>query len=119
MSTALFRKLHEPAALGAPGALIVSVDGERVSAEPGDSVASVLIRVNPPLSRTTPVHGSPRAPFCMMGVCFDCLAIVDGVPSTQTCLVQVRNGMYVERQQGRREVPRVASDAGFDGERRL
>jgi hypothetical protein len=42
----------------------------------------------------------------MMGVCFDCLAIVDGASSTQTCLVPVAEGMCVERQLGR---PKVAS----------
>ncbi|MBK1710972.1 2Fe-2S iron-sulfur cluster-binding protein [Marichromatium gracile] len=48
--------------------------------------------------------GTPRAPFCMMGVCFDCLAVIDGVPSTQSCLVTVQEGMQVERQYGRRSV---------------
>ena len=40
----------------------------------------------------------------MMGVCFDCLAVVDGVASTQTCLVTVREGMQVQRQFGKRSV---------------
>ena len=40
----------------------------------------------------------------MMGVCFDCLAVVDGVQSTQTCLTTVSDGMRIERQTGRREV---------------
>ena len=64
----------------------------------------MLLRQESPASRTTPVHESPRAPFCMMGVCFDCLAVVDGVASTQTCLVTVREGMQVQRQFGKRSV---------------
>ena len=100
--TSLFRKLHEPGKTTLPTHL--TVDGQPVGAEPGDSVASVLLRMAPPLSRHSPVHGSPRAPYCMMGVCFECLAIVDGVASTQTCLVQVQEGMCVERQRGRRVV---------------
>ena len=43
--------------------------------------------------RTTPVSGAPRAPYCMMGVCFDCLVTIDGVGSRQGCLVPVREGM--------------------------
>jgi len=35
----------------------------------------------------------------MMGVCFDCLAVVDDKPSTQTCLTIVSEGMRVERQE--------------------
>ncbi|MBB1624357.1 (2Fe-2S)-binding protein [Achromobacter sp. UMC71] len=96
----MFRKLPES---GAP-ALMLTIDGEAVTATPGETVAAVLLRQPRPASRTTPVHESPRAPFCMMGVCFDCLAIVDGVASTQTCLVTVREGMQVQRQFGKRSV---------------
>ena len=84
--------------------LTLTVDGQSVTAQPGESVAAVLLRQPTPASRSTPVHGSPRAPFCMMGVCFDCLAIVDGAASTQSCLVTVREGMHVERQFGRRSL---------------
>ena len=93
----MFRKLNES---GGP-VLTLTIDGQAVSAEPGESVAAVLLRQPTAASRSTPVHGSPRAPYCMMGVCFDCLAIVDGAASTQSCLVTVREGMRVERQFGR------------------
>jgi hypothetical protein len=106
MSASLFRKLPDPGAQP----LTLYVDGQAVAAEHGESVAAVLLRLDPPLSRTTPVKESPRAPYCMMGVCFECLAIVDGVASTQTCLVQARPGMRVERQHGRRQVTLSADD---------
>lgn len=106
MSASLFRKLPDPGAQP----LTLYVDGHAVAAEVGDTVAAVLLRLDPPLSRTTPVNESPRAPYCMMGVCFECLAIVDGVASTQTCLVQAQPGMRVERQHGRRQV--VLGDDG-------
>jgi hypothetical protein len=50
--------------------------------------------------RTTPVSGAPRQPYCMMGVCFECLATVDGRPNRQLCLETVREGMVVETQLG-------------------
>ena len=56
--------------------------------------------------RTTPVSGAPRAPYCLMGVCFDCLVTIDGVGSRQGCLVPVREGMAVETQHGKREAGR-------------
>ncbi len=96
----MFRKLHEPGAQ----ALTVYIDGRPAVAEPGETVAAVLLRQDTAASRTTPVQESPRAPYCMMGVCFDCLAIVDGIASTQTCLVTVRDGMRVQRQFGKRSV---------------
>lgn len=82
----------------------VYVDGVPVDAEAGETVAGLLLRQDSPVSRTTAVLENARAPYCMMGVCFDCLAIVDGVPSTQSCLVAVRDGMRIERQHGRREL---------------
>lgn len=86
--------------------LTVYVDGVAVVAEANDSVAAVLLRQTPVWSRTTPVSDTRRAPYCMMGVCFDCLATIDGVSSIQTCLTPVRDGMRIDRQRGR---PGVAS----------
>jgi D-hydroxyproline dehydrogenase subunit gamma len=94
---AMFRKLHDPVVT----AVTVYVDGAPVAAEANESIAAVLLRQQPTWSRTTPVSDTRRAPYCMMGVCFDCLATVDGAPSIQTCLAQVRHGMRIDRQRGR------------------
>ena len=96
----MFRKLHEPAGQ----AVTITIDGVPVAAEEGESVAAVLLRQQLLWSRTTPISQSRRAPYCMMGVCFDCLAQVDGEASVQTCLRQVRDGMRIERQSGKRSV---------------
>jgi D-hydroxyproline dehydrogenase subunit gamma len=96
----MFRKLHE---LG-PEAVTVFIDGRSVAAEPGESVAAVLLRQAEGWSRTTSVSESPRAPFCMMGVCFECLIEVDGEGSVQGCLRRVRDGMSIARQQGPRRL---------------
>ena len=96
----MFRKLHEPDT----GLLTLEIDGISVTAEPGESVAAVLLRQTESWSRLTPISHSKRAPYCMMGVCFDCLAEVDGVASVQTCLTPVRNGMKVARQTGKRSI---------------
>jgi D-hydroxyproline dehydrogenase subunit gamma len=95
----MFRKLHDPGA----DAVTITIDGVAVTAEIGETVAAVLLRQTEAWNRTTPVSGSRRAPHCLMGVCFDCLAEVDGVASVQTCLTPVKPGMRVVRQLGRRE----------------
>jgi|SRR5579859_4164882 len=94
----MFRKLHEPGG----DAVTIYIDGAAVAAETGESVAAVLLRQPEAWVRTTPVSDSPRAPYCLMGVCFECLAEVDGVGSVQTCLTPVKPGMRVVRQLGRR-----------------
>jgi len=96
----MFRKLHEPEA----GVLVIEIDGVPAVAEPGESVAAVLLRQKEVWSRLTPVTQSKRGPYCMMGVCFDCVAEVDGVQSVQTCLTSVRHGMRVARQIGKRRI---------------
>lgn len=96
----MFRKLHD---LGA-AALTVYIDGVPVRGEPGETVAAVLLRQEKCWSRVTPVTESKRAPYCMMGVCFDCLAEVDGVASVQTCLITVQDGMRIARRRGKRSL---------------
>ena len=90
----MFRKLHNSAGR----TIAIEVDGVAVTAEEGESVAAVLLRQNEPWTRLAPVSRTKRAPYCMMGVCFECLAEVDGVLSVQTCLEPVRDGMKVKLQ---------------------
>ena len=61
--------------------------------------------------RSSPVSGVPRAPYCMMGVCFECLVEIDGVPSRQSCLATVRDGMRVKSQDGLRGFDSAQVDA--------
>ena len=90
---------------GIPPDMTVVVNGVETPAWNGETVGSVLLRI-PGAGRTSPVSGRPRLPFCQMGVCFECLAIVDGIASTQGCLVQVRHGMRIESQRGPRDIVR-------------
>lgn len=80
-------------------AVTITVDGRPVRAHVGESVAAALIADVGPRTRSTPA-GEPRGVFCGMGVCFDCLAVIDGVPNTRTCTTWVREGLDVRRQAG-------------------
>jgi D-hydroxyproline dehydrogenase subunit gamma len=84
------------------GNLTVYFDGRAIAARAGDSVAAALLAGGIAVTRQTPVTGASRGPYCMMGACFDCLAVVDGRPSVQTCMTPVRDGMRIERQDGAR-----------------
>jgi predicted molibdopterin-dependent oxidoreductase YjgC len=72
----------------------IEVDGRRVPAESGQTVAAVLIAVGVSVFRHTP-GGAPRSVFCGMGVCFDCLITVDGLADQRACITPVRPGMRV------------------------
>jgi predicted molibdopterin-dependent oxidoreductase YjgC len=76
------------------------IDDRPASIPAGLSVAAAVLWTGGLVTRHTAVSGSPRAPFCMMGVCFDCLMEIDGEANQQACMVTVRDGMRVSRQQG-------------------
>jgi D-hydroxyproline dehydrogenase subunit gamma len=96
----MFRRLPEA---DAGDAVAVTFDGRPLAARRGDTVAAALLAAGVLANRETPVSGAPRAPWCMMGVCFDCLVTVDGTASRQACMVPVADGMRIETQRGRRE----------------
>ena len=81
-----------------------SFDGREFVARAGDSVAMALLAADETSLRETPVSGAPRSPYCMMGVCFDCLVEIDGIGNRQACLTLVADGMQVRRQRGARDV---------------
>ena len=84
----------------------VFIDGRSVAAREGDTVSAALLASGLDVRRATAVSGAPRLPYCMMGVCFDCLVTVDGVGNRQGCLVPVSPGMKIEVQKGKREIGR-------------
>ncbi|HTI82578.1 MAG TPA: (2Fe-2S)-binding protein [Acetobacteraceae bacterium] len=79
-------------------------EGRTIIARPGDTVAAALLAAGEITLRVTAVSGSPRAPYCMMGVCFECLMEIDGAGNRQACLTPVVEGMQVRRQSGARGV---------------
>lgn len=88
------------------GSVVISVDGAKVTARAGDTVAAALLAAGLTSTRTTPVSGAPRAPYCMMGVCFECLVTINDVGNRQGCLVAVSDGMRIDTQKGKREAGR-------------
>ena len=60
----------------------------------GENLAGALLVAGVMPFRHTPVSGAPRGPFCMMGACYDCLVLIDGM-TLQACMLQVAEGMTV------------------------
>ena len=95
----MFRRLPEAAG----ETIAFTIDGRRAQAFAGDTVAAAMLAAGAAHCRTTPVSGASRAPYCMMGVCFDCLVTIDGTANRQACMTPVREGMRVASQRGKRE----------------
>lgn len=83
----------------------VSLDGQPVILPADASLAAGLIAAGVTRFRNTGVSGAPRAPYCMMGVCYECLVEIDDMPSQQACLTRPSEGMRI-RTMG--ELPGVA-----------
>ena len=96
----MFQRLPEARDPAARASLQFILDGSPAQGWAGDTVAAALLALGRDTCRQTAVSGSPRGPYCMMGVCFDCLVVIDGVGNRQGCLVPIREGMSVETQKG-------------------
>ncbi len=82
------------------GEITLWFEGRKLNARAQDTVATALLSHGIHTTRVTAKSGVARGPYCMMGACFECIAIVDGRAGVQTCLTLVRDGMRVERQDG-------------------
>ena len=82
---------------GGPAGPAIAFEGRSLVAHPGQSLAAVLTAAGIRDFRET-ASGGRRGLFCGMGVCQDCLLVVDGVPNQRACMVKVTRPMEVARQ---------------------
>ncbi|KRC71636.1 Hydrogen cyanide synthase subunit HcnA [compost metagenome] len=100
----MFKRLDEAQRQAADAPVRVTVNGAELQCRQGDSVAAALFAGGVQACRDTAVNEVPRGPYCMMGVCYDCLVTIDGQANQQGCMTAVREGMKIERQLGARKV---------------
>ena len=98
----MFRGCLRPA----PRPSRLTIDGKRVDARAGDTVAAAMLAAGIDHCRTTPVTRRAARALLPDGRVLRCLVTIDGVGNRQGCLVPVREGMRVETQHGKREVGR-------------
>ena len=70
----------------------VSIDGRRVTCREGETIAAALIGAGEIAWRSTRRTGARRGVFCGIGVCFDCLVMVNGDGPLRACLVVAQPG---------------------------
>ncbi|WP_297438577.1 FAD-dependent oxidoreductase [Thermococcus sp.] len=88
-------------------------EGQPVEAYDGETIAMALhaagIRV---LSHSSEKH-RPRGLFCAIGKCSSCLVKVNGIPNVRSCITLVEDGMRVEMQRGKEELPKTAKSPAW------
>ncbi len=92
--------MFKPVLAGHGPTVTIFVEGNALVVPEGTSVAAAVLRYSIPYARTTAIRHEQRGPFCLMGVCYECLMEIDGVPNQRACLVPVKQDMRVRRQQG-------------------
>ncbi len=100
----MFNRLPEALQALSQRPVVVTINGEAVRCREGDSVAAAMLAAGYSDCRDTPVKAVARGPFCLMGICYDCLVTINGQPNQQSCMTPVRAGMTIERQHGARGV---------------
>jgi D-hydroxyproline dehydrogenase subunit gamma len=95
----MFKRLEENAA----SEVTITFDGKDLPAHEGENLAAALLSAGLRSTRATAVSGEERAPFCMMGTCYDCIVEIDG-ETVQACMTTVEDGLQIQR------VARVGDD---------
>lgn len=86
----------------APKRVTITFEGEPLEVRVGETVLASVMAAGAGHNRTSPISGAQRAGYCQMGVCFECLMEIDGIPNQQACAIQVKSGMVVNRQYGKK-----------------
>lgn len=86
------RLVRRAAALGAT--VTITIDGRRVEARAGESLLLAVLAHAPRL-RLHEVTGRPRAGFCLMGACQDCIVLAEDGSRLRACTTPVGQGMAV------------------------
>lgn len=66
-----------------PSELKLRVNGATVLVPEGATVAVAMTMAGEPCR--TSITGQPRGPLCGMGICFECRAVVNGIPHSRSC----------------------------------
>ena len=66
----------------------------------GQSVGAALLANGVRILRKTRFNEKDRGVFCGIGVCFDCLVVIDGLANQRACITEIKSGMKVQTQVG-------------------
>jgi predicted molibdopterin-dependent oxidoreductase YjgC len=81
-----------------------SFEGQPIRAYAGETIGAALLAAGLVTFRTTRMKQKPRGIFCGIGICFDCLIVVDGRLNQRACVTPARPAMAVHVQHGSGEV---------------
>ena len=78
----------------------IDVDGEKITAYKGETVAAALTATDKRIFNHT-VEGKVQGLYCGIGLCWNCLMEIDGVANTRACQTIASPGCRVRTQKGK------------------
>jgi hypothetical protein len=76
-------------------AVTIVVDGAQITGVLGQTLAGVMLSADVVAWRRTSFGDRPRGVFCGIGVCFDCVAVVNGLADVRVCQRRAHDGDVV------------------------
>ena len=74
--------------------ITIFVDDKAVTAHEGDLIATILLN-NGIVAVYPAPGGAARGPYCLMGICFDCLIRCEDGRIEQACQIYAKDGMKI------------------------
>ncbi len=78
----------------------IILDGRKLRAYEGESVAAAILASGARILRVTRKRKEPRSLFCGIGICQECRMVIDGRPNMCACQTPARPDMVVKTQHG-------------------
>ena len=72
-----------------------TLNGRPALAPAGTSVAAAALN-NGLVRFCTSASGTPRAPLCGMGICYECRLTIDGRAHQRSCILNIAQGMVLQ-----------------------
>lgn len=73
-------------------------EGRKLHGFEGEPIAAALMASGIRVFRRTRLHGHPRGVFCAIGLCTDCMVVVNGAPSVRACVTPLEAEMEITMQ---------------------
>ena len=78
----------------------IDVDGEKITAHRGETIAAALTAADKRILNLTD-EGKTQGLYCGIGLCWNCLMEIDGVANTRACQTIASPGCKVRTQKGK------------------
>ncbi|MFA5479213.1 MAG: (2Fe-2S)-binding protein [Candidatus Muiribacteriota bacterium] len=85
-------------------------EGKELKGYEGEPIAAALHDNGIRLLRKSPKLDRNRGLFCAIGKCSACLMKVNDIPNIKTCIEPLKEGMRVEYQNKKGDLPEVKND---------